>query len=117
MTETNPKVYVVQNQLKTCLRTGDKIPKFNFEPAYVFGDIEFILSPYHKPFDSETCVDAMHLKLRNYTEDDFLLLVGNPCLIGAAVAIAAEYSGGIVKMLQWSNIEKRYICIEFKFFD
>jgi hypothetical protein len=41
-----------------------------------------------------------------------LLLIGNPILIGCAVAIAARANAGRVKLLQWSGTDQRYVTVQ-----
>jgi hypothetical protein len=50
--------------------------------------------------------------LRDYSDEDFLLAMGDPIAIGLAVAIAANNNGGRVKMLKWDRRELRYYAIE-----
>jgi hypothetical protein len=91
------RVYVVQDQKVR----GES--KFDFKPAESFGELTFLLPPEAAPFQPNTeTVAALHEKLRDFSPDDYLLLTGNPCLIGWATAIAAFYSGGIVQQLQYS---------------
>ena len=56
-------------------------------------------------------IDELNEKLAGYKPTDYLLLVGNPCLIGWAVAIATHKTGGSVRLLQWSGKDKKYIGI------
>ena len=47
-----------------------------------------------------------------YEEGDYILCIGNPVLIGWAVAIAASFSdSGQVRCLHWSSRERAYTCI------
>lgn len=104
-------VYVVQNQTRQNPKTGQLEPKFNLSSAEQFGRMEYLLSPTARPFSPEHAIGEMREKLRNYTSEDYLLLIGNPCLIGFAVAIAADFNDGFVKVLQWNGVERRYIPI------
>jgi hypothetical protein len=55
----------------------------------------------------------MRKKLADFSEADCLLLIGNPILIGVAVALASDASEcGHVNMLQWNGRESRYTRIE-----
>lgn len=95
-------VYVVQQQMRKG-ESGRLEPRFSHEDARRFGEIRFLLSPSIKPFRPEAAIRELRDSLDRFTEDDYLLLVGNPCLIGWATAIAAERTGGRVRMLQWSR--------------
>ena len=59
----------------------------------------------------ELVLGDMHQKLSGFGDTDFLLLIGNPVLIGMATAIAAHYNRGRVKFLQWSGKHNKYSMI------
>lgn len=66
------------------------------------------------PFRPDALLGELHEKLRTFTEDDCLLLVGNPVLIGMAVAIAVDYTDGDVRVLQWSGKSGEYLPINIR---
>lgn len=107
----DPVVYVIQDQQRWDDGQQKLVSKFNFESALTFGRIEFLLSPKAAPFNPESILKEMHAKLKHYSDADHLVLVGNPALIGWAVALASLYNGGRVSVLQWSGREQRYIRI------
>lgn len=97
-------VYVVQNTMRYERSTGKLVEKFDLSPAAQYGELHFLLPHDASPFDLPPVIDALHEKLVDYTpHGDYLLLIGSPVLIGLAVAIAAEYTDGDVRMLQWSG--------------
>lgn len=106
-------VYIIQNQL--IYRDGRWSPKFDFIPAQEFGRLVYLLDPKTNQSDPQRVIEALHEQLRHYTVEDYLLLVGNPCLIGWATAIAAQHSeGAVVKMLQWSGKDRKYVPVVAK---
>lgn len=105
------KVYAVQNQLRMDTYKGELVPKFDYRPAEEYGEVEFLLSPNAGPFQSRSVLNELHKKLCNFSEEDFLLLIGNPVLIGLATAVAADYSDGNINFLQWSGKDRRYVKI------
>jgi len=105
------KVFVIQNQHKMNRETGELEPKWDLSSAKEFGELVFLLSPTARPFMSDHVVNALHEKLRWYAPGDHLLLIGNPALIGFAVAIAAQVNEGHVRVLQWDGKAKKYISI------
>lgn len=109
-------VYVVQNQMKHDGH-GAFIPKFNLSSAEQYGQLKFLLSPTAQPFNSLGIIDELHEKLCDFKEDDYLLLIGNPCLIGFATAIAANYCPGALRLLQWSGKDQSYIEVRAQLFD
>lgn len=43
-----------------------------------------------------------------YTDEDYILCVGNPSLIGLACMRAAELNEGRFNLLQWDRVERDY---------
>lgn len=105
------KVYVVQRQLRWDEERENLLPKFDLTPAEKFGELEYLLGPKDTPFTSEQVIKDLHHKLSYLSKDDYILLVGNPCLIGWAVAIASQYNNGVVRLLQWCNRTHTYVEI------
>lgn len=90
--------------------------KFDLSPAKEFGELVFLLGNGATPFSSEAPIAELSSKLADYSDDDYLLLIGNPCLIGFTVAIAADANNGRVRLLQWSGKEQRYLKVEANLF-
>lgn len=106
-----PRIFVVQKTMRWDAGKGELVPKFDLAPAEEYGEIVYLLSPTAAPFNPDTILPELHAKLENITEDDYLLLVGNPALIGMVCAIAADYSQGCFNMLQWSGKDRKYLPI------
>lgn len=104
------KVYVVQAQMK--MTTEGLVPQFDFSSAEKYGELVFLLSPSASPFNPDPIIRELHEKLANYTTEDFILLTGNPCLIGWVVGILADKTDGKFKLLQWNGKEQGYIPVE-----
>lgn len=94
------------------------VPKYDLSPAAEHGELVYLLGPNASPFSPHTVLPELTRKLDDYTDKDFLLLIGNPCLIGYAVALAADASpSGTVSLLQWSGKDRRYIPVRAQLFD
>lgn len=106
-----PKVYAVQNQMRFDHELKTLVPKFDYRPAEEYGEVEFLLSPNAAPFNARSVLNELHKKLANIQPDDFLLLIGNPVLIGLTTAVAADYTDGQINFLQWSGKDQRYVRI------
>ena len=105
------RVFIVQNQHRWDTRVEAFVPKFDFTRAEKYGELVSLLSPTAAPFNPRSILDELRTKLRDYGDDDYLLLIGNPMLIGYTVAIAADINDGRVNLLQWSGSEKGYIAV------
>lgn len=104
-------VYVVQSTNHVNERTGQLEPKFDFSPAQRFGEIRFLLSPSASPFSLGNVLKDLQNGLARFNSRDFLLLAGNPVLLGLATAIAADNNSGSVNLLQWSGAKRAYIPV------
>lgn len=110
-------VFVVQKQMRFDDRTGELVPRFKtLDKAERFGDLEYLLSPSAHPFNPANIIGDLHEKLKNFSDEDFLLLIGNPALIGMATAVASHYNSGRVKLLQWSGRQSDYAEISVRMF-
>lgn len=108
-------VYIVQDQKHVDPNKNNQlVSKFDFTPAQKYGELHFLLKPSASPFNLPPALDKMHQELQHFTDEDYLLLTGSPVLLGLAVAIAADYNGGNVKMLQWSGAKRDYVPVDGK---
>lgn len=105
------RVFVVQKTMRWDRDKGDLVPKFDVSPASEYGTVDYLLSPTASPFRPQALLGELHDKLKTFGPDDHLLLIGNPVLIGMAVAIAADYTYGEVNVLQWSGKAGKYLPI------
>lgn len=105
-------VFVVQNQHRWDAGKQQFVPKFNLAPAEEYGELVDLLSPTASPFRPQSVLDEIREKLADYGDEDYLLLVGNPILLGLSVAIAAMANDGRINLLQWSGREQKYIAVE-----
>jgi hypothetical protein len=104
-------VYVVQDTKTVDPKDGVLKPKFDFTPALEHGELSFLLSPNASPFNLPPVIEELHERLSDFNDEDFLLLVGSPVLLGLCVAIAADFNDGRVGMLQWSGAKRAYIPV------
>lgn len=106
-------VYAVQNP--HWHKEGEMRPKFDLSPAEKFGPIEELLSPTAKPFRPRPIRDELMLKLKDFSDDDYIICIGNPILISMAVVLAADFNDGFVNLLQWNGFKGEYVLIEADF--
>ena len=87
----------------------------NMLSATNFGDLEFLLPPQSNlMFSTEKTLNSIKSGLDGFTEDDYLLLIGDPVSIGIATHYATKKTG-VVKFLKWDNREYTYFPVEVKF--
>ncbi len=103
-------VYVIQKQMRFSEQTGEQLPRFDtVDQASRWGEIKYLLSPSAHPFHPEGIINELQHKLDDYCHDDFIVPIGNPSIVGFAVAIAANANDGMVRILQWSGRDKDYV--------
>lgn len=105
-------VYVVQNHLRYDPEQGELVPRHNISPAERFGKLKFILTPRANTQRPEEVIAKMDLILAGYCDDDYLLPIGNPALIGWAMAIAAAHNEGRLRLLVWSGKDRDYTPVK-----
>ena len=111
---TNNKVYLVQ-EIPTDRDTGQ--PKIDITPALKYGEIK-ILFPRLKQMQFTPGPMVMEIKnsLKDFTVDDYLLLYGDPAIIGVVCAVASDLTNGKFKLLKYDRRQFSYYPIELNIF-
>lgn len=111
---SNPRVFIPQEPRRRDPDSGDWMPLFDLSPALKFGVIE-ILMP-HGPILLDTAVVIASLKaqLKDYTDDDYIMCIGDPSAIAAAVLVAGSINKGKITLLKYDRVEKRYNSIKYQ---
>jgi|TARA_X000001382_G_scaffold130932_1_gene127945 hypothetical protein len=108
------KVYVIQELPGTT--KGE--PKFNIMGVQKYGDIVTLLPEFSQIILSPgPLVFKLRKLLKNYTPDDYLLLTGDPAIIGVACSIVADLTNGKYNLLKWDRQEKTYYPIEINLYE
>lgn len=106
-------VFVVQKQMRFDHNKGDLVPRFaTINKAKRWGDLSYLLSPTASPFHSEPIIEELTKKLAKFCDEDRLVLIGNPVLIGMASSVASRSNSGRVVFLQWSGKDNDYLEIK-----
>jgi hypothetical protein len=103
------KVYVIQEVMRRNPRTGDPERVHNLLPALKFGELVFLLDNRRFPISAGPVTAELRAKLAEYTEQDYIVPVGNPVYIGIVCALAAERTGGKFRLLKWDKPTEQYI--------
>mgnify|MGYP003138749174 FL=1 len=108
-TDKNSIVYVIQDV------PGSKIgaPKINIIGATQFGQLKVLLPENSQIILSPNYViTTLRTKLKDYTSKDYLLLTGDPAIIGVACSIVSDTTNGKYNLLKWDKQERRYYPVE-----
>ena len=109
-----PSVYVVQEIAGT--REGR--PKFNIMGAAQYGNLKFLLDERSQIiFSPGPLIFKLRSALRDFKRTDYLLLTGDPAIIGVTCSIVSEYTNGRFNLLKWDKQERRYYPIEINLYE
>ena len=104
-----PKVYVVQEIAGT--REGR--PKFNIMGAAEYGKLRFLLDERSQMiFSPGPLIFKLKTLVKDFKPTDYLLLTGDPAIIGVVCSLVSEQTNGRYNLLKWDRQEKRYYPIE-----
>lgn len=93
-----PRVFVVQ-----------EVPGRNITHAFDFGQVDVLLNPgVHIVLSPDRAARTMHAKLKTFSDDDFIVPIGDPAGIALAASIASHYNHGRYKLLKWDRETERY---------
>ena len=107
------KVYLIQD----IPGTGKGEPKYIIVGAQKYGEIVSLLPEFSQMIHSPgPLVMKLRTLLKNYTEDDYLLLSGAPAIIGVVCSLVSDTTNGKYKLLKWDRQEKTYYPIEVNIF-
>ena len=110
----NSKVYVIQELPGT--RSGT--PKFNIMGASRYGEIITLLPENSQIIMSPgPLIFKLRKLLKNFTEKDYLLLTGDPAIIGVACSIVSDITNGKFSFLKWDRQEKMYYPIKVNLYE
>ena len=106
---SKPIVYVLQE----IAGTKEGRPKINIIGATQYGELKFLLPEFSQIIFSP---GPLIIKLKNLLKDfkskDYLLLIGDPSIIGVSCAIVSEITNGKFNLLKWDKQERRYYPIK-----
>jgi len=108
------KVYVIQE----LPGTTRGVPKFNIMGVQKYGDIVTLLPEFSQIILSPgPLVFKLRKLLKDYTSEDYLLLTGDPAIIGVACSIVADLTNGKFNLLKWDRQEQTYYPIEIDIYE
>ena len=107
-------VYVIQHIPRT--QAGN--PKINIMGASQYGQFKFLLPEFSQIiFSPGPLIYKLREGLKNYKPRDYLLLTGDPAIIGVACSIVSDITNGKYKVLKWDKQERKYYPIEINLYE
>jgi hypothetical protein len=107
-------VYVIQEVAGT--QSG--APKINIMGAAKYGKFEFLLPEFSQIiFSPGPLIFKLRKALKNFTTEDYLLLTGDPAIIGVTCSIVSDMTNGKYNLLKWDKQERQYYPIEINLYE
>ena len=111
------KVYVIQEIPGSQAGT----PKINIMGAASYATsnkFNFLLPEFSQMiFSPGPLIYKLRQGLKNFKVGDYLLLTGDPAIIGVACSIVSDITGGKYNLLKWDKQERKYYPIEIKLYE
>ena len=107
-------VYVVQEI------PGSRVgaPKINIMGASQYGQFKFLLPELSQMiFSPGPLIFKLRKALAKYRAKDYLLLTGDPAIIGVACSIVSDITNGKYNLLKWDKQERKYYTIEIDLYE
>ena len=113
-TKPGSTVYVIQEIPGT--RAG--APKINIMSAREYGEFNFLLPEFSQIiFSPGPLVFKLRKLLKDYKAEDYLLLTGDPAIIGVACSIVSDLTNGKYNLLKWDKQERMYYPIKINLYE
>ena len=107
-------VYVIQEIPGT--KAGN--PKINILGASDYGIFKFLLPEFSQIiFSPGPLIYKLRQSLKNYRPSDYLLLTGDPAIIGVACSIVSDITKGKYNLIKWYKQERKYYPITINLYD
>ena len=107
-------VYVIQE----IPGTKEGRPKINIIGASKYGEFKFLLPELSQIiFSPGPLIFKLKKSLKDFTTEDYLLLTGDPAIIGVACSIVSDMTNGKYNLLKWDKQEKQYYPIEINLYE
>ena len=96
-----PTVFLVQEN-----------PYINVLGAADYGEIVVLFESGRQiMFSPQPAIKRLRRKLRDFDDNDHLLMMGDPAAMGIACCIASDMNRGKFKILKWDKVQKRYYSV------
>ncbi len=109
-----PIVYVIQE----IPGTKEGRPKINIMGASEYGKFKFLLPELSQIiFSPGPLVFKLRQGLKKFSKRDYLLLTGDPAIIGVACSLVSDMTNGKYNLLKWDKQERKYYPITINLYE
>ena len=113
-TDKDAIVYVIQE----IPGTKEGRPKINIMGAQKFGKIRVLLKEDSQMiFSPGPIIFELRRLLKTYRPSDYLLLTGDPAIIGVACSVVSDITHGKYNLLKWDRQERMYYPISINLYE
>lgn len=106
------KVYVVHEPVRLNKATGLYELYMDLKPAAEYGDLNFLLNASSNcMLASGPTIKLLKQKLFHFSDNDYIVPVGDPSLIACVCMVAGLANAGRVNFLKWDGQLRRYIKV------
>ena len=113
----SPVVHVIQH----IPGTAEGRPKINIMGASDYStsrDFIFLLPELSQIiFSPGPLIFKLRKGLKDFTTEDYLLLTGDPAIIGVACSIVSDMTNGKYNLLKWDKQERKYYPIQINLYE
>jgi hypothetical protein len=109
----NSRVFIPQEPRKHDPKAGGFKPLYDLSPALKFGTLEVLLPHGPLMLDTAPVVGQLKGRLADYTEDDYIMCIGDPLAIAAVVLVAGSISKKVT-LLQYNRILREYNPVTYE---
>ena len=114
MKEETSKVYIIQE----IPGTKEGRPKINIMGAKEYGEFVFLLPELSQIiFSPGPLVFKLRQGLKKFNKKDYLLLTGDPAIIGVACSLVSDMTNGKYNLLKWDKQERKYYPITINLYE
>ena len=94
------------------------IPKINIVGATEYGTVKSLLPELSQIiFSPGPLIFKLRKLLKDFQPDDYLLLTGDPAIIGVACSIVSDITNGKYNLLKWDKQERKYYPIAINLYE
>ena len=112
--DSDKVVYVIQE----IPGTKEGRPKINIMGAQKFGKIKVLLKEDSQMiFSPGPIIFELRRLLKEYRSTDYLLLTGDPAIIGVACSVVSDITHGKYNLLKWDRQERMYYPISINLYE
>jgi len=106
-----PRCFIVQEPMKKDMVSGMMVPMLDFRKVVEYGDPVVLVTTSRIGFTPGPLFDTIRDKMRDITDEDFIVPTGDPVAMFAVAMVAADLCNGKVNCLKWDKTRSEYIAI------